>query len=90
MACDLPVMRKDFLLLPSELIESRAAGADAVLLIAACLSAHELTAMLATARDLGLGAVVDMLTLEPAQAARPSAAAVMSAVDLMWLTWPTP
>ena len=39
MACDLPVLRKDFLIHPSELIESRAAGADAVLLIAACLSA---------------------------------------------------
>jgi indole-3-glycerol phosphate synthase len=59
MACDLPVLRKDFLIHPAELIESRAAGADAVLLIAACLSAHELTAMLATARDLGLGALVE-------------------------------
>jgi indole-3-glycerol phosphate synthase len=59
MACDLPVLRKDFLIHPSELIESRAAGADAVLLIAACLSANELTAMLATARDLGLGALVE-------------------------------
>jgi indole-3-glycerol phosphate synthase len=59
MACDLPVLRKDFLIHPSELIESRAAGADAVLLIAACLSLHELTAMLATARDLGLGAIVE-------------------------------
>jgi len=59
MACDLPVLRKDFLIHPSELIESRASGADAVLLIAACLSAHELTAMLATARDLGLGAIVE-------------------------------
>ena len=49
MACDLPVLRKDFLIHPSELIESRAAGADAVLLIAACLSEHELVAMLATA-----------------------------------------
>ena len=49
MACDLPVLRKDFLIHPSELIESRAAGADAVLLIAACLSANELVAMLATA-----------------------------------------
>ena len=44
---------------PSELIESRAAGADAVLLIAACLSANELVAMLAAARDLGLGALVE-------------------------------
>ena len=59
MACDLPVLRKDFLIHPSELIESRAAGADAVLLIAACLSTNELVAMLATARDLGLGALVE-------------------------------
>jgi indole-3-glycerol phosphate synthase len=59
LACDLPVLRKDFLVHPSELIESRAAGADAVLLIAACLSANELVAMLATARDLGLGALVE-------------------------------
>ena len=60
MACALPVLRKDFLIHPSELIESRAAGADAVLLIAACLSANELAAMLATARDLGLGVLVEM------------------------------
>lgn len=59
MACDLPVLRKDFLIHPAELIESRSAGADAVLLIAACLSANELVAMLATARDLGLGALVE-------------------------------
>jgi indole-3-glycerol phosphate synthase len=58
-ACTLPVLRKDFLLTPSELIESRASGADAVLLIAACLSANELTAMLATAGDLGMGTLVE-------------------------------
>jgi indole-3-glycerol phosphate synthase len=59
MSCQIPVLRKDFLIHPSELIESRVAGADAVLLIAACLSASELAAMLATARDLGLGALVE-------------------------------
>jgi indole-3-glycerol phosphate synthase len=59
MSCDLPVLRKDFLIHPSDLIESRAMGADAVLLIAACLSANELVAMLAGARDLGLGALVE-------------------------------
>jgi indole-3-glycerol phosphate synthase len=59
MACDLPVLRKDFLIHPSDLIESRATGADAVLLIAACLSANELVAMLGAARDLGLGALVE-------------------------------
>lgn len=59
MACEVPILRKDFLIHPSELIASRAAGADAVLLIAACLSAQELDAMLATAADLGLGALVE-------------------------------
>lgn len=58
-SCDIPVLRKDFLIHPSELIESRAAGADAVLLIAACLSANELIAMLAMAGDLGLGTLVE-------------------------------
>jgi indole-3-glycerol phosphate synthase len=58
-ACDLPVLRKDFLVHPSELIESRAAGADAVLLIVACLSGSELLAMLGVARDLGLGVLVE-------------------------------
>src|SRR5213593_931481 len=38
-------------------------------------------------RGSGLGATVDMLTFEPAQAARPSAAAASSDVVL---TWPTP
>ncbi len=56
---DLPVLRKDFLVHPSQLIESRAAGADAVLLIAACLSKPELRALIAAGRDLGLGVLVE-------------------------------
>jgi indole-3-glycerol phosphate synthase len=56
---DLPLLRKDFLVHPSQLIEARAAGADAVLLIAACLSAGELAALLGVAADLGIGALVE-------------------------------
>jgi len=59
LACGLPILRKDFLVHPAQVIESRAAGADAVLLIAACLSAPELEALLGTAADLGLGALVE-------------------------------
>ena len=59
LAVDLPVLRKDFLVHPAQVIESRAAGADAVLLIAAALSELELKAMLAVANDLGLEALVE-------------------------------
>jgi indole-3-glycerol phosphate synthase len=59
LAVGIPVLRKDFLVHPAQVIESRVAGADAVLLIAAALSELELAAMLATAEDLGLGALVE-------------------------------
>ncbi len=55
----LPVLRKDFLVHPAQVIESRVEGADAILLIAAALSELELKAMLAAAEDLGLGGVVE-------------------------------
>jgi indole-3-glycerol phosphate synthase len=58
-AVGLPVLRKDFLVHPAQVIESRAAGGDAVLLIAAALSELELKGMLAVAADLGLGALVE-------------------------------
>jgi indole-3-glycerol phosphate synthase len=59
LAVDLPVLRKDFLVHPAQVIESRAAGGDAVLLIAAALSELELKGMLAVAADLGLGALIE-------------------------------
>jgi indole-3-glycerol phosphate synthase len=59
MAVQVPVLRKDFLVHPSQLIESRAAGADAVLLITAAVSPLELDALLAAARDLGLGVLLE-------------------------------
>ncbi|MEW6058873.1 MAG: indole-3-glycerol phosphate synthase TrpC [Actinomycetota bacterium] len=58
-ATSLPVLRKDFLVHPAQLIEARAAGADAVLLIAAALPMSEIEAMLETAGVLGLGALVE-------------------------------
>jgi indole-3-glycerol phosphate synthase len=53
------VLRKDFIVHPSQVIESRAAGADAILLIAAALTELELKALLAAAADLGLDALVE-------------------------------
>lgn len=58
-ATSLPVLRKDFLIHPAQLIEARAAGADAVLLIAAAVSEQELKALLAAAADLGLSALLE-------------------------------
>lgn len=55
----IPVLRKDFLVHPAQVIEARATGADAVLLIVAALSDPELHALLATAGDLGLAALVE-------------------------------
>lgn len=58
-ATTIPVLRKDFLLHPSQVMEARVAGADAVLLIAEALGPKELDAMLGAAEDLGLGALVE-------------------------------
>jgi indole-3-glycerol phosphate synthase len=58
-AVDVPLLRKDFLVHPSQLIEARAAGADAVLLIVAGLSDEELAALLGTCEDLGIAALVE-------------------------------
>lgn len=54
-----PILRKDFLVHPGQLVEARAHGADAVLLIAACLSLPELRTMLDVADDLGLGVLLE-------------------------------
>jgi indole-3-glycerol phosphate synthase len=66
---DVPVLRKDFLVDPAQVIESRAFGADAVLLIAASLTELELRAMLGTAADLGMDALVETHTDEDLQKA---------------------
>lgn len=59
LATQIPVLRKDFLVHPSQVIEARANGADAVLLIAASLSTGELELMLGVSRDLGMSALLE-------------------------------
>lgn len=58
----IPVLRKDFLVHPAQVMESRVEGADAILLIAAALPDLELKAMLSAAHDLGLDALVEAHT----------------------------
>jgi len=55
-----PVMRKDFLVDPYQLLEARAAGASAALLIVAMLSDEELALMLREAAALGQAALVEV------------------------------
>jgi indole-3-glycerol phosphate synthase len=62
LAVSIPVLRKDFLVHPSQLIEARACGADAVLLITSCQSDDELAALLATANDLGMSVLLETHT----------------------------
>ena len=59
-ACDLPLLRKDFLIDPYQVLEARAAGADAVLLIVAALGPERLAEMMGAASDLGMDSLVEV------------------------------
>jgi indole-3-glycerol phosphate synthase len=56
----LPVLRKDFLVSEGDVCETRAMGADAVLLIVAALDQPELARLLGRALDLGMDALVEV------------------------------
>ncbi|MBU2103281.1 MAG: indole-3-glycerol phosphate synthase TrpC [Candidatus Omnitrophota bacterium] len=58
----LPVLRKDFILDEIQILESRAAGADAVLLIAGILSHEKLTKLYGSAKELGMDALIEVHT----------------------------
>jgi indole-3-glycerol phosphate synthase len=57
---ELPLLRKDFITHPYQVLESGAAGADAVLLIASTLDAAELQSLRLYAEDLGMEALVEV------------------------------
>src|SRR2546423_1043897 len=59
-AVNVPLLRKDFLFDEYQLFEARAAGADAILLIAAALRRARLEELLSEAESLGLAALVEV------------------------------
>jgi indole-3-glycerol phosphate synthase len=58
-AVDLPLLRKDFVIHADQILEARSAGADAVLLIASCLSPDELVELIAASRSFGMEPLVE-------------------------------
>jgi len=76
-AVSVPVLRKDFIVSEYQLLEARAAGAAAVLLIVAMLSSEELRSLAARAASLGLDALVEVHNEEELQMAVDAGARVI-------------
>jgi indole-3-glycerol phosphate synthase len=59
-SCDLPVLRKDFMVDPYQVYESRAMGADCILLIVACLEDGQMAELEQIARSLDMSVLVEV------------------------------
>jgi indole-3-glycerol phosphate synthase len=59
-SCDLPVLRKDFMVDPYQVYEARVMGADCILLIAACLDDAQMKDMEAVARSMDMAVLVEV------------------------------
>ncbi len=59
-ACTLPVIRKDFMIDPYQIVEARALGADCILLIVACLEDGQMDELARTALDYGLDVLTEV------------------------------
>ena len=59
-ACDLPVLRKDFMVDPWQVAEARSIGADAILIIVAALDGSAMVEIEAAALDLGMDVLVEV------------------------------
>lgn len=59
-SCDLPVLRKDFMIDAYQVYESRVIGADCILLIAACLDDAQMAELEAVARSLDMAVLVEV------------------------------
>ncbi len=58
--CDLPVLRKDFMIDPYQIVESRSIGADCILLIVAALDEIQLKDLFQCAQDYGLDVLTEV------------------------------
>ncbi|MEW5903997.1 MAG: indole-3-glycerol phosphate synthase TrpC [Pseudomonadota bacterium] len=59
-ACDLPVLRKDFIVSEYQIYQARAMGADAILLIASALTLGQMKSFEALAHKLGMAVLVEV------------------------------
>jgi indole-3-glycerol phosphate synthase len=59
-ACSLPVIRKDFIVDPYQVVEARAIGADCILLIAACLDDQKMKSLNDLAHQWGLDVLIEV------------------------------
>ncbi|MDP3845840.1 MAG: indole-3-glycerol phosphate synthase TrpC [Pseudomonas sp.] len=59
-ACSLPVIRKDFMIDPYQIVEARALGADCVLLIVSALADTQMAELASVAKDVGLDVLVEV------------------------------
>jgi len=59
-ACQLPVLRKDFMIDPYQVVEARAMGADCILLIAAALELKQMQLLEEVSHELGMAVLVEV------------------------------
>ena len=71
LACDLPVIRKDFIVDPLQVYEARSIGADCILLIAACLDDRPMAELNELARSLGMDVLIEVHNLQELERALP-------------------